>query len=148
MQSTPPPAPISPVWQRIWLRTQLREWTSLAVLGSSKLMPDGAMRVARGLARVSAEVGYELVILDGRAVDLKNMSALQARMRSLAARGTRCIAVLGLAGENAISVPVAQSADAAIMCVFIGETSIVTAEQTIEQVGRDRFLGTVCLDLE
>src|SRR5262249_9462752 len=133
---------------RIWLRAQAREWTTLAVLASSRYMPDGGLRVARGLARVAAEVGLELVILDGRSVDLKNMSALQSRMKSLASRGTRSIAVLSLSGENAISVPIAQAADAAILCVFIGETSMVTAEQTIEQVGRDRFIGTVCLDLE
>ncbi len=137
--------PISPAWQRIWLRAQAREWNTLALMGSSKRSPHGTMHVASGLARVSAELGHSLVLLDGRSVDLRHMAAMQSRMRSLSSRGTRAICVLRLPSENVISVPLAQSADAAILCVFLGETKVVTSSQCIEQIGRDRFLGTVLL---
>ena len=137
--------PISPAWQRIWLRAQAREWNTLALMGSSKRSPHGTMHVASGLARVSAELGHSLVILDARAIDLRHMAAMQSRMRSLASRGTRAICVMRLPSENVISVPLAQVADAAILCVFLGETKVVTSSQCIEQIGRDRFLGTVLL---
>jgi hypothetical protein len=144
----PPPLPAGPIdaaWQRIWLRAQGREWVSLAIIGSSELAPEATMRVAGMLARISEELGHPLVVLDARNVELRTMASIQARMRSLAARGTRAIAVLQLPMKNPITVPIAQAADAAMLCVFMGESRLGNSQQTIEQIGRDRFLGTVIL---
>ena len=150
MNSQPPPGmqvsgPIDAAWQRIWLRAQGRDWVSLALIGTSQQSREATMRVAGMLARISEELGHPLVVLDGRAVELRTMASIQARMRSLAARGTRAITVLQLPMYNPITVPIAQAADAAMLCVFIGESSVASGEQTIEQIGRDRFLGTVIL---
>jgi hypothetical protein len=137
--------PIAAAWQRIWLRAQGRDWVSMALIGTSQTSPEATMRVAGMLARISEELGHPLVVLDGRSVELRTMASIQARMRSLSARGTRAISVLQLPLYNPITVPIAQAADAAMLCVFIGESSVVSSEQTIEQIGRDRFLGTVIL---
>ena len=143
--ATPSAGPIDASWQRIWLRAQGRDWVSLALIGSSPEAPDATMRVAAMMARISEELGQPLVVLDGRSVELRTMAAIQSRMRSLAARGTRVITVLELPMYNPIAVPIAQAADAAMLCVFVGESRVTNAQQTIEQVGRDRFLGTVIL---
>jgi hypothetical protein len=140
-----PTGPIDASWQRIWLRAQGRDWVSLALIGSSPRAPEATMRVAGMLARISEELGHPLVVLDARSVELRTMASIQARMRSLAARGTRAITVLQYPHYNPISVPIAQAADASMLCVFIGESRSVNTEQTIEQIGRDRFLGTVIL---
>jgi hypothetical protein len=103
------------------------------------------MRVAGMLARISEELGHPLVVLDARNVELRTMASIQARMRSLAARGTRAITVLQLPNYNPITVPIAQAADASMLCVFVGETRLANSTQSIEQIGRDRFLGTVIL---
>jgi hypothetical protein len=55
------------------------------------------------------------------------------------------VVVLPLPRDNPVTVSVAQACDAAILCVFLGESSRVVNAQTIEQVGRERFLGTVIL---
>jgi hypothetical protein len=140
-----PTGPIDASLQRIWLRAQGRDWVSLALIGSSPRAPEATMRVAGMLARISEELGHPLVVLDARSVELRTMASIQARMRSLAARGTRAITVLQYPHYNPISVPIAQAADASMLCVFIGESRSVNTEQTIEQIGRDRFLGTVIL---
>jgi hypothetical protein len=140
-----PTGPIDASWQRIWLRAQGRDWVSLALIGSSPNSPDATMRVAGMLARISEELGHPLVVLDARSVELRTMASIQARMRSLAARGTRAITVLQLPNYNPITVPIAQAADASMLCVFVGETRLGNSQQTIEQIGRDRFLGTVIL---
>jgi hypothetical protein len=149
MASVPPVAlpggPIDASWQRIWLRAQGRDWVSLALIGSSPSFPHATLRVAGMLARISEELGHPLVVLDARGVELRTMASIQARMRSLAARGTRAITVLQLPMYNPITVPIAQAADASMLCVFVGESRLANAQQTIEQVGRDRFLGTVIL---
>lgn len=149
MTSAPPVAlpggPIDASWQRIWLRAQGRDWVSLALIGSSPSFPDATLRVAGMLARISEELGHPLVVLDARGVELRTMASIQTRMRSLAARGTRAITVLQLPMYNPITVPIAQAADASMLCVFVGESRLANSQQTIEQVGRDRFLGTVIL---
>jgi hypothetical protein len=151
--SAPPPAmhpsstPIDASWQRIWLRAQGRDWVSMALIGSSPRAPEATMKVAGMLARISEELGHPLVVLDARSVELRTMASIQARMRSLSARGTRAITVLQLPMYNPITVPIAQAADASMLCVFIGESRATSAQQTIEQIGRDRFLGTVVLRL-
>jgi hypothetical protein len=140
-----PTGPIDSSWQRIWLRAQGRDWVSLALIGSSPRSPDATLRVAGMLARISEELGHPLVVLDARGVELRSMASIQARMRSLAARGTRAITVLQLPMYNPITVPIAQAADASMLCVFVGESHLTNSQQTIEQIGRDRFLGTVIL---
>ena len=140
-----PTGPIDASWQRIWLRAQGRDWVSLALIGSSPRAPEATMRVAGMLARISEELGHPLVIIDARTTELRTMANVQARMRSLAARGTRCIAVVQYPHYNPVTVPIAQAADASMMCVFVAESRLANSRQTIEQVGRDRFLGTVIL---
>jgi len=137
------PVRLDPTLQRIWVRSQMSAWTTLAIIGSSAKIPEGTMSVARGLARVAAESGGGLGLIDGRNLELKHLAQVQARLRSTVARQT--VVVLPLPKENPVTVSVAQACDAAIMCIVLGETSQVVAAQSVEQIGRDRFLGTVIL---
>jgi hypothetical protein len=134
---------LDPIIQRIWVRSQMSAWTTLAIVGTSDRMPEGTMSIARGLARVAAESGGALGLIDGRGLELKHLAQVQARLRSTVARQT--VVVLPLPKDNPVTVSVAQVCDAAIFCVFIGETSRVVAAQSIEQIGRDRILGSVIL---
>jgi len=84
-----------------------------------------------------------LGLIDGRSLELKHLAQVQARLRSTVARQT--VVVLPLPRDNPVTVSVAQACDSAILCVFLGETSRVVSSQTIEQIGRERFIGTVIL---
>ena len=101
------------------------------------------MTVARGLARIAAESGGGLGLIDGRSLELKHLTQVQARLRSTVSRQT--VVVLPVPKENPVTVSVAQATDAALLVIFLGETSRAVAKQTIEQIGRDRFLGTVII---
>ncbi|MCL2777898.1 MAG: hypothetical protein FWD73_07830 [Polyangiaceae bacterium] len=135
-----------PVWQRLWLRCQQHDWQSLAFIGSSKRDPDGVLEIAHGLARLASELGQELTVFDARNLGLKDMGRMLAQIQSITSRGKRCIVVLRLVTENATTVPMAQNVDAALLGVFIGETSTVAASRTIDEVGRPKFLGSVVLN--
>ena len=137
---------MDPVWQRLWLRCQQHDWQSLAFIGSSKRDPDGVLEIAHGMARLASELGQELTVFDARALGLKDMGRMLAQIQSITSRGKRCIVVLKLVTENATTVPMAQNVDAALLGVFIGETSVVAATRTIEEVGRPKFLGSVVLN--
>jgi hypothetical protein len=134
---------IDPTLQRIWVRSQMNAWTTLAIIGTSERISEGTMNIARGLARVAAESGGGLGLIDGRNLELKHLAQVQARLRSTVSRQT--VVVLPLPKDNPVTVSVAQACDAAIMCIFLGETSRVVAMQSVEQIGRDRFLGSVIL---
>ena len=137
---------MDPVWQRLWLRCQQHDWQSLAFIGSSKRDPDGVLEIAHGMARLASELGQELTVFDARNLGLKDMGRMLAQIQSITSRGKRCIVVLKLVTENATTVPMAQNVDAALLGVFIGETSVIAASRTIDEVGRPKFLGTVVLN--
>ncbi len=153
-QGSMPPMPsmmgssntMDPVWQRLWLRCQQHDWQSLAFIGSSKRDPDGVLEIAHGMARLASELGQELTVFDARSLGLKDMGRMLAQIQSITSRGKRCIVVLKLVTENATTVPMAQNVDAALLGVFIGETSVVAASRTIDEVGRPKFLGSVVLN--
>lgn len=137
---------LDPVWQRLWLRCQQHDWQSLAFIGSSKRDPDGVLEIAHGMARLASELGQELTVFDARNLGLKDMGRMLAQIQSITSRGKRCIVVLKLVTENATTVPMAQNVDAALLGVFIGETSVVAASRTVDEVGRPKFLGSVVLN--
>ncbi len=137
---------MDPVWQRLWLRCQQHDWQSMAFIGSSKRDPDGVLEIAHGMARLASELGQELTVFDARSLGLKDMGRMLAQIQSITSRGKRCIVVLKLVTENATTVPMAQNVDAALLGVFIGETSVVASSRTVEEVGRAKFLGSVVLN--
>lgn len=137
---------MDPVWQRLWLRCQQHDWQSLAFIGSSKRDPDGVLEIAHGMARLASELGQELTVFDARNLGLKDMGRMLAQIQSITSRGKRCIVVLKLVTENATTVPMAQNVDAALLGVFIGETSVISASRTVDEVGRPKFLGSVVLN--
>lgn len=134
-----------PVWQRLWLRCQQHDWSSLALVGSSKRDPDGMLEIANGMARLAAELGQELIVIDARDMGLKDLPRVQEQVRNLTNRTKRCVVVLRLVSENATTVPLAQGLDAALLGVFIGETTSVGATRSIEEVGRSKFLGSIVI---
>ena len=134
-----------PVWQRLWLRCQQHDWSSLALVGSSRRDPDGMLEIGNGLARLAAELGQELIVIDARDMGLKDLPRVHEQVRSLTQRTKRCVVILRLVSENATTVPLAQTLDAALLGVFIGETSSVAATRSIEEVGRAKFLGSIVI---
>jgi hypothetical protein len=131
-------------WQRLWLATQRRPWTTLA------LVPIGEDAPTPLLALELAEVGRRhrggtIVASDATLVSL---STLQTELDALTERA-RCaeraiVALPPLLGSPA-GLALAQAADAVILCVALGSSAIAEAEQILDEVGRDRVLGSVIL---
>lgn len=45
--------------------------------------------------------------------------------------------------SNPLGIAVTLAADAALLCITLGETSLASAKRTVELVGRERFIGCV-----
>ena len=133
--------------QRLWFATLKKDWNSLVVLPAH---PGGAATsVARALAQVaSLHKDSAIKLISGEGADLQNASRLIIDMTSHVAAGGLVIVVLESVVSNPAGIPIALAADAALLCIQLGETDFESAERTVELIGESRFVGAVTLDLK
>ena len=132
--------------QRLWFSTLKKEWHSLAVVPAS---PGGsAGLVGRQLARIASmhkDAPVKLVSAEG--CDLNGASKLIIDMTTQVAQGALVIVVVDSLVQNPACIPVALNADAALMCIHLGESEFDSAARTMEILGDSRLLGSVTLEL-
>jgi Mrp family chromosome partitioning ATPase len=158
IRSTPPPpdalahrpAGAASQWddvglQKLWLATQKRQWRSLAVVAGSKGVP--TLEVADTLAKIAWWYrGQPTCVVDLRDLSLRLVEHQLQEIASQTQHGERVIIALRSVAENPTVVPVAELADAVIMCVELGKTSMGDAKKAVDEIGRGRFLGTIVLN--
>lgn len=142
----PPPASLGHElgidWQGLWLAMQRRPWASLAVIPAGKKI--NTPLIARALARVgSCHLGTAIMAPDATSITLPRLEASIEAWIEHRVRVQRVVLALGHVLENPASLAVARAADAALVCVTLGESSISDVTRMIEEVGRERFLGSV-----
>jgi hypothetical protein len=137
--------------QQLWIAVQRQEWSSLVVMPSG---PEGsAYEVARILHTVGKlTMGDRLRLLDGRGVKLAGTAPLILEMTGSSpvrpasdSRGDRVLVVIDWVLAQPSGIPIALAADAAVLCVDLGRTSVAEARETIQVVGPQRFVGCVTL---
>ncbi len=144
--ATQPDMP-SPELQRLWFATLKRDWSSLVVLPAH---PGGAaINVARALAQVAAvHKDAPIKLISGEGADLQNASRLIIDMTTHVASGGLAIVVLESIVSNPAGIPVALAADAALLCIQLGDTDFESAQRTVDLLGESRFVGAVTLDMK
>lgn len=130
-----------PDWQRMWLRTQSREWRVLALVPGDE--HTSTFDVANLLVRLALDHGEAIQVADLRDVGLKHVDAILEGTRWDTSQGSRMIFATRSASANLATVPLARAADCAILCVSPGLTSLGTARDTVEQIGQEHFLGSL-----
>jgi hypothetical protein len=154
-RSDPPPSPAEPAapvqvalddagLTHLWLAAQRRRWRSLALIPVGADVP--VLALAAGLAEVGQQhLGGPVAVRDATHVTLPS---LQSELFTLGELGDcaehTVIALPPLLGSPA-GVAVAQAANLAVLCIALGKSAIAEAEAVVEEVGRDRVLGTVIL---
>jgi hypothetical protein len=131
-----------PSWQKIWLAIQAKDWRSLAIVpGNTGL---STLELAQALVDVGWQHrGLPIGLADLRNVTLPYIDSVIDEVRSHICSGERVLIALRSVFENPASVPIAQAADGAVLCISLGNTKIAGAEETLEQVGKGRFLGSI-----
>jgi hypothetical protein len=136
-----------PQWQKIWLAIQGKEWRSLAILPANRGF--STLEIARALVDVGWQHrGLPIGLADLRNVTLPYVDTVIDEVRAHVYRGERVLIALRSVFENPAAIAVGQSADAAVLCVSLGDTKIANAEDTIAQVGQERFLGSIVVRSE
>jgi hypothetical protein len=144
------PNPDAAVWQSLWFAVRSKPWASLAVLPAGPR--ESALAVANALYDVGALVsGGPMRLLDARAVNLTSSASFIVNMTSLVSgpgeRRTggeqRVIVLLSSVIEQLAGIPVILAADAVLLTITLGKTTIDSARRTLELLGADRVIGCV-----
>jgi hypothetical protein len=143
-----------PIWdgipplsmQQLWFSLQRLQWSSLLILPASP--ESSAMDFGRPLYQVARlAMGPRVRLLDGRGVKLTRTAPLILDMtgassdRGAASEGDRVLVLLESVISHPSGVPVALAADAAVLCVDLGKTTLAHAKETLRLVGAQRFVG-------
>jgi len=137
--------------QQLWFSLQRRDWSTLVVVPADRNMP--VMDFVRPLHEVGRlAMGEKLRLVDARDVKLTRTAPLILEMTGAGASrgpggqtGERVLVVIESVLSHPSGVPVALAADAALLCVEMGKTSIAAARETLQLVGAQRFLGCITL---
>ncbi len=128
-------------WQKLWLETQRRPWKTLVVIATAKGAP--TVRVAQALAVVGFHhLGKAITVIDATVLTLGVLETRLSEMSSRKGRGEIVIVATGPVLDSPASLAFARATEAALLCVAIGDR-IETAEKTVDEVGRTRFLGSI-----
>jgi hypothetical protein len=160
IKSDPPPSSVPPVLalregaaahvlddvrlQKLWLATQRKKWRSLAIVAASKKVD--TLVVAETLAKIAWWYrGEPSCVFDLRDLSLRLVEYQVNEVRGQVEGGALVVIALRSIFENPTTVPVADGADAVVLCLGLGKTLIADAEATIAEVGRERVIGSIVL---
>ena len=134
--------------QQLWFSLQRREWSTLVAVPADR--DTSVMDFGRPLYEVGRlAMGDRLRLIDARDVKLTRTAALILEMTGGGAIGSpdggRALVLIESVLSHPSGVPVALAADAALLCVEMGKTSIAAARETLQIVGPQRFLGCITL---
>jgi hypothetical protein len=133
--------------RRLWVSTLRHPWKALVLVPATGGL--AARQVARALCVVGVNEGGEPVhFIDGEGVDLGQASRLAAEVSENARQGLRSIIVTGSLGQQASAVPLALASDFAVLGVRLGHTTAEEVERTVDEVGRNKVIGSVLLGTE
>ena len=133
-----------PEWQRLWLAIESQPWRSLALIPAS----DGAalefsLIVAVTLSRTGMiHLGRPLQVADATQVPLDQLVRFLNEVRRCTNDGERLLVALPPIGNSPITTSIAQTVDAAVLCVLLDKMSFAQGKKTVKQVGQARFLGS------
>ena len=128
-------------WQKLWLATQRRSWTTLAVLPASLFR--SSLRTARALASVGWQhLARPVEVIDATDVELGSLEIIldELARRRYAQRLT--IVAVPSARTSPPALRIAAACDAALLALRLDDR-IEDAEKAIEEVGAERFVGSV-----
>ena len=129
--------------ERIWFRTQSRVWRTLAVVPTELDTSDAAYGMAQLIIGLGARHDEKLKLADFRTTPMSRLPQFLQLADFYVGEGERLVYATQPIDENPTTVPVARSADCVLLCVSLGKSSIRDIEDVIDQIGRERFLGSV-----
>ncbi len=131
-------------WQRLWLAVESRPWRSLALVPAGDgAPPDFTLVIAVTLSRTGmVHLGSPIQVADATQVPLNQLTAFLNEMRRCTNNGDRVLVALPAATASPITSAIAQSVDAAVLCILLERMASAQAKRTVKELGASRFLGS------
>jgi Mrp family chromosome partitioning ATPase len=105
---------------------------------------DFSLIVAVTLSRTGmVHLGRPVQVADATQVPLAQLARFLGEVQRFTNEGERLLIALPPIGSSPITTSIAQTVDAAVLCVLYERMSSSQAKKTIQMVGRARFLGSV-----
>ena len=141
-----PPPPSARPWdraeyQRLWLRMESRAWRTLAIVPGEDGM--STFEVANLIMSIGAYHGESIGLFDFRNVTVPRVLDVIEDVSRRMAPGERLLFATRSIRENLATIPLARATDGVVLCVSLGSTKLGFVEETVDQIGRDRFLGSI-----
>ena len=132
-------------WQRIWFSIRQQGWTSLALVPTHSGID--AVKVAQAFAATGRVQGERPVnVINATGVHLEGVQQVVESVAASVDRGEWVIVPVDAIAENPSAIAIVQATSSALLLIRLGESLLASAQNAIEAVGRERFLGSVVLD--
>lgn len=132
-------------WQGLWLAVESQPWRSLALIpagGGAAL--DFTLSIAVNLSRTAmVHIGSAVQVADGTRVPLNQLNPFLEEVRRCTRNGDRLLVALPPTDASPVTLSIANSIDAAILCIMLDRMAAADASSTVKRVGASRFLGSV-----
>ncbi|HEX4340376.1 MAG TPA: hypothetical protein VH062_30920 [Polyangiaceae bacterium] len=132
-------------WQNLWLALRARSWTSLAIVPGGVGGPaDLPLTIAVTLARIGImHLGAQIHVADATQISLAHLEQFVEEVRRLNSDGDLVIMALPTVKENPITVSLARTASASVLCVLLNQMSSSESKRTVERIGQASFIGSI-----
>ena len=133
-----------PEWQRLWLAVESRPWRSLALIPAGDGgNVDFSLVIAVTLSRTGmVHLGHPVQVADATQVPLQQLARFLSEVRRCTNEGERLLVALPPLSNSPITTSIAQTVDAAVLCVLLEKMSFAQGKKTVSAVGQSRFLGS------
>jgi len=135
--------------QELWFATLRASWQTLV------LVPVGKGLSTLPLARALGEFGGRHrgrpgTVMSTSGLELGAIANLVSELgfgdgAPASARGGKVIVAIDSIVDDPMGIAAALAGDAALLCLELGKSKLAEAQHTIEQIGRERFIGCVVL---
>ena len=133
-----------PAWQRLWLAIEPKSWRSLALIPAAE---GGGLGLTLGVAVTLARTGMvhlqsPIHVADATQVPLSQLTGFMQDVQRCTSDAERILVALPPLSTSPVTAQIAQSVDAALLCVLFERMSSGEAKQTVKQIGASRFVGS------
>jgi len=105
--------------------------------------PDFTVTIATTLARTGmTHLSTPILVADATRLPLAHLVSFADELQQLSKEGDLVLVALAAASDNPITISLAQSVDAALLCVLMESMSSADAKKTVTRIGAGRFLGS------
>jgi hypothetical protein len=135
--------PVHP-WGHTWFTLLQSTWTSLVLVPAEPGL--STFEAANALAEVGRQYQFEPIqVIHAGDVASGSLHGVLGTIQQFNGSVARLLISVSSPLTHDAAIPAARAADAAVLVVDMGRTSLATARRTIDCIGASQFIGAVAL---